>query len=668
MGGHEAFTGFSTLFSKSDGGDVDVSALIARLGLPPSPDSWARLVSDPTLLPDLTDFLDPYLQNITHVFGFGLTPNLMQVFDQRDIAFLDVELATIRFSKHINFRARTNSLPFQDVLKQLHYPSSRHRQEALFAVGTRARGVQPSSLRRGIFTGQAQIDLALVENGQLRHAWDDDILKSIADLTEDLDEFYVLPHPGQRQLIGHLVPMLQKIPKVILSSAQTYTLLTHPDTKRAVSLSSGTLKEAAFFGIDTAALITPDRDNAAFLPKSIGEWTEVNDQLFDCDTLLAFAENRALSEKRPQSVVETGLIASALGENQHQLLTAAHFRETPTLSSGLRYDVTSGATFNGLLQFGWSHPEDWGVWSDGQVAALSFRCSVEAESKLTINGIMFGREAGSYRFAPIVTCRVTASGQDCDAQFIHDRNGWKLVATLPKDLVNATVFVHFFIVGACSPRLLSVNADPRKIAIGLKTIGISQTTAETSGTHQHQDSGYYLKAHREIQGYQENNWMMPFAGQLLDRNFQSIVECASGNGEFAETMAPHVQTYWALDWAPSPLVPYSVPHLRYQRWDAYQDKVPSADLACSADFLEHIRENALDRVLVNILGAAHCQFHVIACYDDYHSHLTIEEPAWWLDRLKAVSKSMGQENQNWRLIDWPLRDPQRPVAIVTNFL
>lgn len=527
----------------------------------------------------------------------------------------------------------------------------------------------PSSVKRGIFTGQAQIDLAIVENSKIRHPWDEDVINAILNLTEDLDELHIIPHPMQLQRIGHLIPILHHIPKAIFSKADTYSLLTHPDTTRVISLSSGTLKESSFLGIEACALIKPDRDNSALLPSGLSEWIEVRDQLFSKETITAFSQNKNIPElnfSNKNDMME--LIESTFGENKRTLMTTPNYEEAPRLSAGLRYDVVSGKIFHDILHFGWSSVEDWGVWSDGPIAELNFKISSHSGTTLTLKGLTFGRKIGEKYFSPIVTAQVVVDGKTCAAHFAYNDSAWDLTSEIPPSLQDTAVYVHFFVSGACSPRLLSINDDPRKIGLGLTEVTLSKANVTAAIDGQHQDSNYYVNAHREIRGYQENNWMMPFTRALLKYKFDTIVECAAGNGEFAETLAPHVKNYWALDWAPSYLVPYSAPNLHYLRWDAYQDALPDGNLACSADFLEHIREQQLDDVLGNILRAAPNQFHVIACYDDYHSHLTIKPANWWLDRFINVSKAISHKNQNWQLLDWPLRDSSRPIAIVTNFL
>ena len=160
--------------------------------------------------------------------------------------------------------------------------------------------------------------------------------------------------------------------------------------------------------------------------------------------------------------------------------------------------------------------------------------------------------------------------------------------------------------------------------------------------------------------------MIPFARPLRALGLNSIIECACGNGEFSEVLAPHVSRYWAMDWAASPYLPHSTPGFQHLRWDAYTDTLPQADLLCSADFLEHIREAELNTVLGRMLAAAPRQFHVIACYDDFHSHLTIEPPEWWLARLRQVSAERGLP-ADWQLLNWAYRNPERPVAVACNF-
>lgn len=663
----ESFTEIRPIFAKSDGGTVDVGALAQSLDLPNSPDSWAKLVSDPAYDAEIELHLAPHFDRVTHLFGFGLTPTLMRFLDTRGVAFVDIELASLRFSPKINFRARTNRIDFLPFLDAIAYPAENHFNEAMRAMSQRSRQCIPRGTRRGLFLGQSQLDLSIIENGKIRRPFDSDLVQKIRKHSEDLDELHVLTHPGAATRLGHLLPLLDLVPNAVLGASGAYSMFLHSDTVRAISLSSGTLREAAFLGIEAVPLMLPDRDNSQVLPECLSDWTEVTDDLFSLSSIKAFASSQPPSSALILRQGPSELVEAALGRNINTLASAPDIVDLPTLQAGVSYEISERSGFGDIRQFGWSHLEDWGVWSDGQAAALAFRMDADSKTILRLNGKVFRVKSNAYDHSPDVQVKLRIDGKEYPVSTSFSKDSWQANAELPASLKHCVVCIHFFITGACSPRTFSISEDVRKLGIGLQSLELVQRVSAPKLDVQTQDAAYYCKAHHSIAGYRENNWMTPFARPLRAVGLNSIVECAVGNGEFAELMAPHVKTYWALDWASSHLVPYSTPNVRYMHWDAYKDEVPSADLACSADFLEHIREEDLDRVLKKILEAALRQFHVIACYDDFHSHLTVQDPDWWFKRVKAVSEVGKLDAEKWRILPWAHRDPDRPVVILSNF-
>lgn len=657
-----AFSGRRIILSRSDGGQVDVKALAQELGLPTSPETWARLSLGAGMDEAIARILAPVFDDVSHVIGFGLPPGMMRFLDRAGIAFLDLEIAQLRLSPQLRFRARTNDPGLQETLQALQHPLGEHVTHVQTALSGRAANDASQGVKRGVFLGQKQLDLALVEQGRLRCPHDPDLLEQLKRLTGDLDELHILPHPESRNRVGHLLPLIEALPNAVIGGSNSYAMLAHPDTVRAIGLSSSSLREAALLGVEAKALILPDRDNPACLPATLTDWVEVDDALFSPEVLAGFAAGEGLPSPARQGA---GLIEARMGVSQRTLAKAAPIRQLPQLQPGRSFALgtQAGAALE-CLQFGWSQPEPWGIWSEGQTAALAFRCTTEAPCRLILEGRLFHHRVTDYTVRPDVEARVCANGQACPVTLQITEQNWQAVVDLPDGLTDAPIFVHFLITGACAPSLLALAPDGRKLGIGLHGIEIAQAAHDSQV--QMQDAAYYNRAHREIEGYYVNNWMVPFARALRALDLDSMIECACGNGEFAEQMAPHMSTYYAMDWAASPLLPYSTKGFHHLHWDAYTDALPQADLLCSADFLEHLREAELDAVLGRMLSAAPRQFHVIACYDDFHSHLTIETPEWWLDRLRRISQKHGLP-ADWQLLDWVHRNPERPVATVCNF-
>ena len=117
-----------------------------------------------------------------------------------------------------------------------------------------------------------------------------------------------------------------------------------------------------------------------------------------------------------------------------------------------------------------------------------------------------------------------------------------------------------------------------------------------------------------------------------------------------------------IDWARSPNASDLPANVSLQIADATKDPIPPADLICSADVLEHFHPNDIRNVVANLHNAGRYNFHVIACYDDGHSHLSIMEPERWLELFRTVSP-------DYRLVrTWERRKNQTAtVCLVANY-
>ena len=89
------------------------------------------------------------------------------------------------------------------------------------------------------------------------------------------------------------------------------------------------------------------------------------------------------------------------------------------------------------------------------------------------------------------------------------------------------------------------------------------------------------------------------------------------------------------------------PHLQIQGYDPGVERFStlpeSVDLIYSADVLEHIEPHLVDDTLKNLWKIGRYQYHNIACHpakktlpDGRNCHLIVEEPDWWLEKIKAT--------------------------------
>ncbi|MGV2982036.1 hypothetical protein ACERNI_17850 [Camelimonas sp. ID_303_24] len=127
-------------------------------------------------------------------------------------------------------------------------------------------------------------------------------------------------------------------------------------------------------------------------------------------------------------------------------------------------------------------------------------------------------------------------------------------------------------------------------------------------------------------------------------------------------VAPHVQNAIGLDWAISPLTSDMPSNACVRKLDITKDRLPVADLICSADVLEHFHPDVVESVVEKIHRSGRYNYDVIACYDDHHSHLTIVSPGEWLYLFR-------QSSPEYKLLDVRPRhnNPDQLVAVVANF-
>lgn len=144
------------------------------------------------------------------------------------------------------------------------------------------------------------------------------------------------------------------------------------------------------------------------------------------------------------------------------------------------------------------------------------------------------------------------------------------------------------------------------------------------------EAEYYQRLHDENPAYQTNNWMVAEKCAVLAARPKSVLDIGCGNGAFAFAIAPEVERVLAVDWAMSPKLTDRPANVEFIRSDITREPLPRADVACSSDVLEHFAPESLYKVIGNCAAAAPLQYHVIACYDDGHSHLTVMQPSAWL--------------------------------------
>jgi len=172
---------------------------------------------------------------------------------------------------------------------------------------------------------------------------------------------------------------------------------------------------------------------------------------------------------------------------------------------------------------------------------------------------------------------------------------------------------------------------------------------------------YYAKLH-EGTSYQTNNWLLPEIDRALACNPKSVLEIGFGNARFLRAVAERVERVIGVDWVASSMAADLPSNIEIVVADVVHQDLPNVDLACSADVLEHFRPTDLDQVIGRLHIAGRFNFHVIACYDDGHSHLSIFPPEQWLQRFRKFSPE-------YSLVDVRNRngDSRKQICLIANF-
>lgn len=174
------------------------------------------------------------------------------------------------------------------------------------------------------------------------------------------------------------------------------------------------------------------------------------------------------------------------------------------------------------------------------------------------------------------------------------------------------------------------------------------------------DASYYQDLHDNSVLFKSNNWLLPYLEVIRSKKYYSVRDIGCGNGAFSAEIAKSVGRVVGLDWAKSPLFPESH-NIQFEKKDITKAKLDFFDLNCSADVLEHIETSKLSAVIESLHNSSRFNFHVIACYDDGHSHLSILPPDAWLFLFNRL-------DSKYRIFDISIRhsDISHIVCVVTN--
>jgi hypothetical protein len=172
---------------------------------------------------------------------------------------------------------------------------------------------------------------------------------------------------------------------------------------------------------------------------------------------------------------------------------------------------------------------------------------------------------------------------------------------------------------------------------------------------------FYQRKHEEAASYQENNWLLSEERRLLACEPSTLLEIGFGNARFLRQIAPKVSEAIGLDWAISPLANNLPSNVSLRCADVVTADLPSADLVCSADVLEHFRPEDIDGVVAKLHHAGSFNYHVIACYRT-PIHLSVFPPDIWLQKFRALSDA-------YRLVEVRERPGKKrgTICVIANY-
>jgi len=173
-------------------------------------------------------------------------------------------------------------------------------------------------------------------------------------------------------------------------------------------------------------------------------------------------------------------------------------------------------------------------------------------------------------------------------------------------------------------------------------------------------ASFYDQQHEDAD-YRRNNWLLDQVETVKRIAPRTIVEIGCGNGRFLRAVAPYAAQVIGVDWAHSPELVDLPDNVSVLRADVVTGAVPAGDVICSADVLEHFAPRDIDAVVSKLVGAGPFQHHVIACYDDGHTHLSILPPAAWLAIFRKYCPTAYLA-----AVDYRRRDPTQIVCVVSN--
>jgi hypothetical protein len=467
--------------AQSQGGTIPVAQIMDALDLPCSPQGWAAACAA-DLRQAAAHLATLDLAPTTLVIGWGLPPSIMQYVDRQGAAFIDVEIHSIRFTRDLHLAVRTNDPGIHRELERLSideevFWSAAAGLRGLFARRGQSFVVNPEC-RVGVFVGQTEVDLALVEGGQLKRPVD--FAPQIAEWAKQVDLLAICPHPAQAKS-EQLNALLERIPNAAVVTSNTYSLLCADNLAFVCGASSGVLKEARYLGCsDIRQLISDDRNAPDYLPATCSPWIPVRLDVATVDSLQAFALARQGSAQPPAAQLSARREPAFPDEMLNDIFiyrwgfdrAANGLPLLPELTLEQPLSLAAGAPGAAHASFGrgWHSPEGWGVWSAGGrswlvVAPGAFEAGSGEDFELSLHGYSYAPAS----FAPPdVSIRV--NGRTCELRFDADGAQRWAVDLSAEAIRNRLLVIAMEVRGAMRPRDVGENDDTRLLGLALQSV------------------------------------------------------------------------------------------------------------------------------------------------------------------------------------------------------
>jgi hypothetical protein len=144
---------------------------------------------------------------------------------------------------------------------------------------------------------------------------------------------------------------------------------------------------------------------------------------------------------------------------------------TPT-DVGTRIEFTHSDSRSAYLVEGWSSPEGWGTWSEGQTAKIAIPIRSGHVSRIVVEaGALVSPEH------PVQNVGINVNGVSLQGYEISMPSGNLIQINLPDQArarieADAVLRLHFEFHNAISPAAIGMNIDQRRLALGLVAISL----------------------------------------------------------------------------------------------------------------------------------------------------------------------------------------------------